>query len=490
MASEPSTPPSFSPGRRWGTGFSVVLGVFAALAIVVLVNFISQNYFHHRAFVSRQTRIQLSPQTLGLLKSITNDVRVTLYYDKDDGMFTTISALLTEYHLANARITIETVDYNRNPTGAQQIKLRYNLTEATDKDLVIFDSGGRVKKIPGAALTEYTMEPVANEREREFRKKPLAFRGEQMFSSLLLAVNSAEPLRAFYLLGHGEHQTENAEDPTGFAKFITLALQNYIRVDGLTLLGTNTVPANCHLLIIAAPTAIIPAPELAKIRRYLDEGGRALVLLNYLSVDKATGLEPLLEKWGVSVSRRIVADTSATINGQDVVVSQFSRHPVTNPLLGSRLHLLLPRSVSEIVETNSAADAPKVSELAFTSTNAVLVGITNGPTAFPLAVAVEKGAVKAVATERGTTRLVVVGDSFFLDNQMIESAANRDFASHAINWLTDRTQLMEGLGPRPVKEFRLMMTRTQFNTAVWLLLGGLPGAVLLIGGFVWLRRRS
>ena len=129
-------------------------------------------------------------------------------------------------------------------------------------------------------------------------------------------------------------------------------------------------------------------------------------------------------------------------------------------------------------------------ELAFASTNAVLLGATNAPTSYPLAVAVEKGAVKAVATERGTTRLVVVGDSFFLNNQLIESAANRDFASHAINWLTDRTQLMAGLGPRPVKEFKLFMTRSQLGSARWLLLGGLPGAILLIGGLVWFSRRN
>jgi hypothetical protein len=490
MASEPSTQPSFSPGRRWAAGINVVLGVVAALAIVVGVNFISRNYFSYRAFVSPQTRIQLSPQTLGLVKSITNDVRITLYYDKDDGMFTTISALLNEYHLANRRITVETVDYNKNPTEAQKVKLRYNLAEATDKDLVIFDCGGRVKKVPGAALTEYTMEAVPNEREREFRKRPVAFQGELMFSSLLLAVNNAEPLHAYYLLGHGEHNPEGQEEKTGFARFITLLNQNYIRVDGLTLLDTNTVPADCNVLIIAAPTAAIPEGELAKLSRYLDEGGRALILLNCLSVDKDTGLELLLEKWGVSVSRRIIKDEAATINGQDVVVTQFTRHPVVNPLLGNRLHVLLPRWVSEIVETNAPADAPKVSELAYTTTNSVLLGLTNDSTSYPIAVAVEKGAVKAVATERGTTRLIVVGDSFFLNNQLIDSAANRDFASHAINWLTDRTQLMEGLGPRPVKEFKLMMTRTQMTSARWLLLGGLPGGILLIGSLVWLRRRN
>ena len=491
MGPESSTPPSFSPGRRWSTGFSVVIGVLAATAIVVLVNFASRNYFHLRTLVSSQQRLQLAPATLGLLKSITNDVRVTLYFDKQDAMYPTISALLNEYHLANRRITVETVDYNKNPVEAQKVKTTYKLDSPTDKDLVIFDCAGRVKMVPGAALTEFTMEAVPNEREREFRKKPVALKGELMFSSLLLAVNHSEPLRAFYLTGHGEHKTDNAEDQAGFHKFISLMTQNYIRVEALSLLGTNTIPPETSLLIIAAPTDTIPEVEVNKISRYLDEGGRLLMLFNCMSVDKDTGLEALFEKWDVNVSRRIIKDEQNSIRGQDVVVGRFSRHPAVNAIQDSRIHVLLPRWVAALNQTNSAADAPQVDELAFTSAQSVLTSGTNTtPQAYSVAVAVEKGAVRGVANERGTTRIIVTGDSLFLGNQMIDSAANRDFANGAINWLVDRTQLLQGLGPRPVTEFKLVMTQSQFNRARWLLLGGLPGAVLLIGALVWFSRRN
>jgi hypothetical protein len=105
-------------------------------------------------------------------------------------------------------------------------------------------------------------------------------------------------------------------------------------------------------------------------------------------------------------------------------------------------------------------------------------------------VAVEKGAVKGVITERGTTRILAVGDSIFLGNHQIESAANRDFATLAVNWLLERPQLVDGIGPRPITEYRLVMTHSQLQGAQWILLGGMPGAVLLLGGVVWLRRRS
>jgi hypothetical protein len=104
--------------------------------------------------------------------------------------------------------------------------------------------------------------------------------------------------------------------------------------------------------------------------------------------------------------------------------------------------------------------------------------------------AIEQKAVSGVATTRGTTRMIVVGDSFFLGNRQIESGANREFVGYAANWLLDRTVLLEGIGPRPVTEFRLTMTRDQKKNICWLLLGALPGGVLAFGCLVWLARRK
>jgi LPXTG-motif cell wall-anchored protein len=83
----------------------------------------------------------------------------------------------------------------------------------------------------------------------------------------------------------------------------------------------------------------------------------------------------------------------------------------------------------------------------------------------------------------------VVGSSYFLANGPLDSAANRDFAGFAVNWLLDRTQLLDSLGAQPVRVYRLIMTGAQMQKAQWILLAGMPGFTLLVGGLVWLRRR-
>ena len=91
------------------------------------------------------------------------------------------------------------------------------------------------------------------------------------------------------------------------------------------------MPTDCNLLIIAAPTTPLSDPELQKIEEYLKQGGRLLALFNYASIKRPTGLEPILQSWGINVVADVVTDPN-TVTGQDIKVRKFSQHPVVNPL--------------------------------------------------------------------------------------------------------------------------------------------------------------
>jgi hypothetical protein len=480
--------PSFSPGRRWKIGFDVAVRTALVLAVVVMVNYLGAR-FYGRFYLSSQTRVQLAPQTLDLLKSLTNHIDVTLYYDKQEDFYPTIVALLNEYRSANTRLSIKTVDYVRDAGEAQKVKEQYKLNAPTDKNLIIFDCEGRVKIVNGDSLTQVKLEQVPNAKEREFRRKPVAFMGEQMFTSMLLAVTSAKPFRAYFLQGHGEPSLADS-DNFGYLKFGSILAQNYVAVTNLELTGDTGVPMDCNLLIIAAPTTSLSDPELQKIEEYLKQGGRLLALFNYASIKRPTGLEPILQHWGVNVVADVVKDPN-TVTGQDIKVRKFSQHPVVNPLTQLTLQMIWPRPIESVEWPSPPANAPQVEELAFSSEKSTLTGDSaEPPRSYPLIAAVEQKPVAGVANPRGNTRLLVAGDSIFLGNYYIEGGGNRDFVGYAVNWLLDRTTLLKGIGPRPVTEFRLLMTRTQQREVRWLLLGALPGAVLLFGCLVWLARRK
>ncbi|MGH7967782.1 MAG: DUF4350 domain-containing protein, partial [Limisphaerales bacterium] len=357
------------------------------------------------------------------------------------------------------------------------------------KDMILFYCDGRKEAVLGKALIQYVRQQVPNDKQLEFMQKPVAFAGEQLFTFALLEVTSLKRFKAYFLDDDVMHSISDNSDNLGYSGFAGVLRQNYIDPENIRLLGTNEVPADCSFLVIPGPNKPIPEIVLDKIERYLDQGGRLFVLFNFESKD--TGLEPLLAKWGVRVGINILKDLDNTTTApaaRDMKVFSFSNHPLVGSLRA--LHLILPRSVGKLRAGDTPADAPKVEELAFSGPKAFAPdNKALGSHSFPLMVAVEKGAIKGVNTDRGTTRILVTGDSIFLANHQIESADNQDFASYAANWLLDRPQLLEGVPVHPISEYRLVMTKAQLQGAEWVLLAGMPGSVLFFGFLVWLRRR-
>jgi hypothetical protein len=342
MTPKLKSPASFSPGRRWKIGFDVVLRTVLVLAVVVMVNYLA-GLFNGRFYLSSQTRVQLSSRTLDVLRAMTNHITVTLYYDTQDDFYPTIVTLLGEYHAANENLSIRTVDYLRNAGEAEKLKEQYKLNSPTDKNLVIFDGGGGQlpKIVPGDALAKYTLEEVPNEKEREFRKKPVAFLGEMMFTSTLLALENPRPFKAYFLQGHGEPSLTDSGD-SGYLKFAALLAQNYIQLEPLTLVGDNPVPADCNLLIIAGPRTLFSNLELQKIEKYLSSGGRFFLLLNYSSIQHPTGLEEILRPWDVSVGCGAGTQKHLIGTGCDCLRFQPASGRQSFDRIGAGTHLAAP----------------------------------------------------------------------------------------------------------------------------------------------------
>jgi hypothetical protein len=500
--SNPKPRHSFSRASRWQIGFDKVLRTVLVLAVVVMVNYLAAQFFH-RFYLSSQTQITLSSRTLTILHSITNEMTVTLYYDTRDAdnFYATLKALADEYHAANGNITVRTVDYERDPGEAEKVKEEYNLPGAADspnappsKDLVVFSCGNHHDYVPGEAIVKYQLQQLAPDqakpKELQFRKKPVAFNGEIMFTSKLLALAHTDPLRAYCLQGHGESSLSDTTE-FGYAKFGLALAQNDLLATNLELLGDSDVPMDCSLLIIAAPTKALDGTELQKIDRYLAQGGRLLMLFNVQSLKLNTGLEPILQRWGINAVPGYVKDPQSSISDQVVVVHNFNPKTFVNPLTQLYVEMVLPRPIFKMDWANPPANPPQVDELAASSEQSTLAGDpAAAPRSYPLIASVQEKSVVGVTNPRGNTRIVVAGDSMFLDNQLIDAAANRDFVNYTVNWLLDRQELLAGISAQPVTEFRLAITQKQGQHLDWLLLGAFPGGVMVFGWLVWLVRRK
>src|SRR4030095_11309946 len=213
--------------------------------------------------------------TMQILGATTNDVRVTLYFDPEEPLYEMCHSLLKAYANANSHITLDVVDYVRDPGKARSVKAQYKLSEVTDRDLVIFDSKngkGPRAQVYASELSEYDMQPLLALQTAEVRRTH--FKGELLFTSALLKLIMPRPLKVYFLEGHGEHSPDATDKISGYSQFADVLAENALKGEKLCLEGSSVVPADCNLLVVAGPRSAMQQEVIEKIDRYLKEGGR------------------------------------------------------------------------------------------------------------------------------------------------------------------------------------------------------------------------
>ncbi|MBN1270000.1 MAG: GldG family protein [Kiritimatiellae bacterium] len=481
--------------RRWRARLAIGLNTGVALALMavlmVMLNYLAARH-HVRADLSRTKYYQLSGKTLSLLESLTNTVRVIVFFQPGQDVYQDVEYLLREYEYASSRVRIEWVDPDRDLARAEELLKVYDVAQP---NVVVFDAGGRSKYVGPDDIVEYDYEPM------RFGQPPrrVAFKGEQAFSSAIQNITQARKPVVYFLQGHGERDLEDHDPRTGYSALKRAIERDNIEVRTLQLGEVRAVPAEADALIIGGPKRRISRAELDVISDYVEQNGRLLVLVDAMD---DTGLDDLLLPWGVRVGNDIVVDASRTLSGRELFVTEYGAHPITERLKGVTSIFYIPRSVEPLAGSGAAgglADKPRVTVLASCSASGWAESdLTDGRMKFDpewdlpgpvgVAVAVEKGAVPGINVQIQPTRIVAVGDSDFVSNGAL-TGGDLDFFMSALNWLLERETLM-AIAPKPIEESRLVMSARDLALLFWAVVVGLPAGVAVIGLLVWWRRRK
>jgi ABC-2 type transport system permease protein len=352
--------------------------------------------------------------------------------------------------------------------------------------------------VSASALSDYDYSNLYSGKSRDVYRTH--FKGELLFTSKIYGVAMQRSPKAYFLIGHGESDPRDTTSE-GYSKFaMVLQGENNFELALLDLTSQKDVPADCNLLIVSGPLTVIDEQQAERIQRYLEKGGRLLLLFNYrqLATRRPSGLEKLLAAWGVEAGENIVVDpdNSTTSTGTDPKPAVPGKHPIVSSLGSAQTHLFMPRTMHALKTSTPRREEAKVEELLFTGPRTQLITKLGERGAYepqrgvgpqPLCVAVEKS---IPAIDRGSTRIVALGDSTLWANNVIESDANREFAASTVNWLVQQNVLLAEIPRQAIRTYRLSMTRAQLRNSRWLLLAAMPGAVLLFGCLVWMRRRS
>jgi hypothetical protein len=482
--SDPQQLASFSPTVRGAISRRVILAAVVATVCVVLANLLALRN-PAQIVLTQSADHSLSPLTKNVLRSLTNEVRVVVLFDRQADLFEPVKNLLTEYERTSPKLKLELIDIARDPTRAEAVQQELKMSVNSPENRVIFAANNTAKAISQSELSILDFSEFINTREA----RRTHFVGEQLFTSAIAAVTQGRQTKVGFVIGHGEHKASDTGGQWGYSKFANILQQKDLHLQEIPLTGTNSIPADCRMLIVAGPRTPYSRDELAKLREFVGTGGSLFTLFNFYSLQRPTGLENFLADYDFEIGFNQVSDSKNEQSGQGglLLVDDLGSHPITKPILGSRLQLLLPRSVG-FPEAENDESAPG-SILAHSSDAGQAVGQIQGNKG-----SVEReGRIPLIAAKlhandgQPPARLVVAGDSLFLGNSAIEAGANRDFASLAVNWLLEREHLL-AIAPRTVTEYRIELSRAEMTSVTWLLLLVLPGGTLGLG-LLWWRRQ-
>lgn len=445
----------FFRGRSGRLGTNTVILSVAVIGILCIVNYLG--YRHHKRFdLTTEGLNTLADQTKKVVGGLQKDVEVIRFDKQDDQR---LADLMREYKFINGRVSYQRIDLQLRP----EMREKYNVNRMPDTIVV---SGGRTER------------PQTDD--------------EQAITNAILKVTREKLKTICFIGGHGEKDLAGNEAEGYSTAEKALKSENY-EVKPINLVSTNQVPGECEAVVIAGPTKEFFQQEVDLLGKFLDAGGKALIMLDPGSDG---GLKSLLEKWNVTLSNDTVIDVSGVGRlfgtGPAVpLVTNYGSHPITRDM--ARVATFFPFARS--IETGDAAKSDIVpakilntSEASWAETE--LKGNEakfdegkdkKGPVC--LGVALTK-----TASENKTARMVVIGDSDFASNNYIIKAGNGDLFLNTVNWLAEDEDLI-AIRPKSPTNRSVTLSESQQRTLFLLTVLIMPLAVIGAGAWIWWKRR-
>ncbi len=452
---------AFSARRSTRLGLNSILMILLFLGIVMIVNFLAARHSQRWDFSETQ-RFTLAPQTYEVLRSLTRDVNITVFTQSGSPSVTSYRDLLDTYRQVSNRLQVEFVDPDERPAIARQ----YGITR---RNTAVIESGSHSTRVTSPSEVDIT--------------------------GALIRVSRETKKQVVFLEGHGERAVNN-EDPDGYSLAKAALIKQGYDVRSLTLLQETEVPVDTSVLVVAGPTHPVTKAEKERIASYVANGGSVLMLVD---PDTNNNLDDLLWQWGVEVGKGVLVDLQDRLPQGDLTALMLGSFTQTEALKDFNLPVLFPFSRHLVSHKKAGEDwhftplartsARSWAESDLSSVRSRVVSFNENedvPGPLPLAVTLTPKETSDDATPPGA--IVVVGNSSFGSNAIVNFPGNTDFFLHTIGWLAEEDALISitpkergfrPFIPNPIQDRLLLYVQT-FS---------LPALTFLWGFTVWRKRR-
>ncbi len=464
-----------------GTRFTWRIPRRAYLLIIALLLLGPVNYFastsHREIDMTAGQLHTLSPQTLEIMQRLAVPVHAYAFWARKDPGYRAMKRRLRRYADMNPKFTYEILE----PGSRSDLEDKYKITQNVN-DIVV-TSGKH------SAHSQYGLE-------------------EEMTAAILRVSNPTEKVVGF-LVGHGERDIDE-EGANGFKTFATAIRGDGYEVKkvswnvgGLSPEGATDnrlkVPDDVSVLVIASGTEPLSNMEVRAIFDYWLSGGRLLLLADSGTDAGAVQMAPFL---GITFADDLLVEESPLTR----VVGLGAATPLVNVI--QSMHPIVERLFDPVVtrtaRTLKIADEKrkdgvergyllKAGDAAWGETNYQSGALARGPDDITsdlyLAIAVDGYFARSRTEEPKHALAVLVGDSDWASNRLIDKRGNLDFAVNSVHWLAGEQDRIT-IHTRRRTASLLDMNERQMGILKFLAVEIIPLALILTGFVITADRRS
>jgi ABC-type uncharacterized transport system involved in gliding motility auxiliary subunit len=454
----------FLKARQTKYAAYATLYIVVIVAMLVTANTLADRYNKQYDSTSNK-RYSLSDQTAKIVKGLKQNVTIT-YFDQSTH-FQQAKDQLDQYANLSPKVHVEYVDPDKRPQVAREAGIKnYGTT--------VVQIG--TKKEEAKSLNE---EGITGAFIRDLKNNTRT---------------------VCFVTGSGEHRIDDS-DRSGYSRFKDLLGKDNYQAKSIDLLQKAEIPGDCTVLVVAGPTGDYQQPQVDAIKKFIEDGGRALFMLDPpLKIGRSEiadndALTGLLASWGVTPEKDLILDMNpigqlAGLGPQVALVTSYDSQPIVSEMKGTATGFPLSRSLDVKNEGKST-----VQKLFSSSDSSLATSKLNSPDIDPSDPKNKKGPLTLAAAgtyntgkENSQGRFVVFGSSAWAANSFLNFNGNRDLALNTMNWLSSDEDLIS-IRPKEQEDRRITMTQAQMSVVRMTSQFILPLIVIFAGVSVWWKRR-
>ena len=470
--------------RRFFTGRGAHFGTFTTVSALLVAAILAvANWAAIARPVSwdltRDRLFTMSDDTRRTLASLPGDVEALAFYRADEPAHEPTRELLRRYADLSPRFRYRMVD----PYGSPELVKRFDITEGGPR--IVFTLGGTEKKSRAAEPTE------------------------EALTNGLVELTRSGARKVYVLGGHGEPGVVPGPDRalSGAAEALR---HDGFGVEPLSLLEKAEVPADASVVLVVGPRKKLLPPEVKALQAFLDRGGKVGL---YLEPEVDAGVDAILSAFGIEADDDVVVDPSqaSQLFGGSAVTPvgvPVPGHPITDR--AQNLAVVLPTARSLVARTDGPVHPQPLlltTREAWGETDLQRLdregraelsdGEKHGQ--LPLAMVAVRPVTAAAPAAPGAdakpapagpeARLLVVGDSEFMDDRYAQVLGNLDFFLNGVAWLGEQPDRIV-IRPKGREGSRLVLSAGQSAAVRFATLDALPLLLVGLGLAVWQVRRS